>query len=637
MHPHKELLEKLQRQRHRMGESSSPLKEIGNELPRQSIDLEFKVRVKQRALRFEGTENRLPRSPLIPGRLNFEYLSGSKGIFNKTVDSEAGLLFRTPSTAMSAAVNSVESATPSVSRSASMRLSSANVIKGAAAMEAALEEAAEVLEMTASAGDVLGTRASRQASALAEEVAALAEDAALFFEGAFQNQVLASNVPGTCALHAYDKRAQLHAADGANKQDLIAPPTPSATPACGFNQHRRHFETQIVIPLRNLSPRGSPDPVQTSPVRYSMVNGDMEDSERSMTASHDELANAVPTNPSGVCDASLADCEGYEPMEYMVLDYLSCLPKEFINKLKYNMEVHDKLVQQLRKRNGKLQARVREKEARTGSKPILVDHQEENPPDSAQVASDMELPCTSLAGLSCDEEGDHMSGHGGLGATAASVLLVAAPTEIPAARQKADATPSVDAIRTDATMEKAPELIGHHPESDSWHTELRIQMASKVAAAQAARLRLGAEAHEAAMRVRLEHTCKAARERIAATTRRTQREEEECRVRAYAAKLERERVQRDLDAAMREQAVIKAQMAELEEAIRVADVRGRESEKVRKVRAREVEALRSELKVHRSRASRTQNAQHRIRDMQRELEATYAALGESCAQIEAEA
>lgn len=57
MDPRSELLQKLKRQRRRMGEMCSPLKEIGNELPRSQPEVDSKGRVRQRAMCFEGAEN----------------------------------------------------------------------------------------------------------------------------------------------------------------------------------------------------------------------------------------------------------------------------------------------------------------------------------------------------------------------------------------------------------------------------------------------------------------------------------------------------------------------------------------------------------------------------------------------------
>lgn len=56
----------------------------------------------------------------------------------------------------------------------------------------------------------------------------------------------------------------------------------------------------------------------------------------------------------------------HEPLEYAVLDHLNGVPHEFMNKVKYNMEVHENLVRRLRRRNEKLQALVAARAASAG-------------------------------------------------------------------------------------------------------------------------------------------------------------------------------------------------------------------------------------------------------------------------------
>lgn len=151
---------------------------------------------------------------------------------------------------------------------------------------------------------------------------------------------------------------------------------------------------------------------------------------------------------------------------------------------------------------------------------------------------------------------------------------------------------------------------------------MRSQMAGRVLAAQEARLRLAAEAHEAAMRAKLEYTRRAAQERISSMARRAEREENECKNRAAAALMERDRVHRSLEVANRELTRSRQQVAEAEEEIRAAEARGKELERLRKPRLKEAENLRAELKALRVRAGRCQCMEQRVRDLQKELDAT---------------
>jgi len=269
-----------------------------------------------------------------------------------------------------------------------------------------------------------------------------------------------------------------------------------------------------------------------------------------------------------------ANRERQEPMEYVLLDYLNSLPADFVEKLKHSLEVHESLVQRFSRRNARLQELVRGRAATASEAPTPV---LEVPLPGAEATP-------ARRGAHAGDEGAAFSRSGDTAA-------------------KADGNPDCRRSRAEA-----------------WQRELRAQMADRIAAAQAARLRLGAEQQEAAMRARLEHTCRAARERIMATSRRTLRREEECRARECAARLERGRVQRELESRAREQAMLKVQVTELEEAIRVAEARARESDRARRVRAREAQALRNELKAHKTRAARYQQVEQRIKDLGRELQ-----------------
>eukprot|EP00930_Biecheleria_cincta_P040072 TRINITY_DN2748_c0_g1_i2.p1 TRINITY_DN2748_c0_g1~~TRINITY_DN2748_c0_g1_i2.p1 ORF type:complete len:787 (-),score=196.07 TRINITY_DN2748_c0_g1_i2:103-2412(-) len=75
-----ELQLKLKRQRRRIGESALPLQEISNQdleepsaaAGRSSVDIGGDVKVRQRALKFEGIEHASPSRPHLPGRVNLE-------------------------------------------------------------------------------------------------------------------------------------------------------------------------------------------------------------------------------------------------------------------------------------------------------------------------------------------------------------------------------------------------------------------------------------------------------------------------------------------------------------------------------------------------------------------------------------
>lgn len=55
--------------------------------------------------------------------------------------------------------------------------------------------------------------------------------------------------------------------------------------------------------------------------------------------------------------------DSYEPMEYIMLPYLHELPAGFADKVKGNLEMHDKTIQRLRKTNRQLRKKVLERSA----------------------------------------------------------------------------------------------------------------------------------------------------------------------------------------------------------------------------------------------------------------------------------
>lgn len=169
---------------------------------------------------------------------------------------------------------------------------------------------------------------------------------------------------------------------------------------------------------------------------------------------------------------------------------------------------------------------------------------------------------------------------------------------------------------------------------DEWRRELRSQMAGRILAAQEARLRLAAEAHEAAMRAKLEHTRRAAQERASAMAKRAAAEEEEVKNRTAAAKLERERVRRHFETTKRELERSRSQVAEVDAEIKAAEAQARTLEGAKRPRVKEAEALRSELKAHRARATRHQNTEQRVKDLHRELEIVHKALGGTATEMD---
>lgn len=162
----------------------------------------------------------------------------------------------------------------------------------------------------------------------------------------------------------------------------------------------------------------------------------------------------------------------------------------------------------------------------------------------------------------------------------------------------------------------------------AWRRELRSQVASKLAAAQETMLRAGAEAHHAAMKARLERTCRAARERIAAMSRRAELDERECEAGSAAAQKERERLGAALEDLLQQQGKARENLTSLEGDIRALDARCRTGEKTRRAYLTELESLRSELYNHKVRAKRGQAVEKRVRDLERELQATTNAISE---------
>ncbi|CAK0893936.1 unnamed protein product [Prorocentrum cordatum] len=194
--------------------------------------------------------------------------------------------------------------------------------------------------------------------------------------------------------------------------------------------------------------------------------------------------------------------EPIEPIEYFLLDYLGLVPEGLSQKLRESLDVHEDLVDRITARNEHLRARTRRTSG--GS--------------AKQEAS-------SPAGSGSGSGGGRSPPVGG---------------------------------RTPLSAEK------REREKEAWRRELRAQMAVKIAAVEETKLRVGAEAHYAAMKAKLQHTCKTARERIAAMAQRAELREREYRASSAAASAERERLQASLEAVKQQQAEARARIAGLE-------------------------------------------------------------------------
>jgi len=163
---------------------------------------------------------------------------------------------------------------------------------------------------------------------------------------------------------------------------------------------------------------------------------------------------------------------------------------------------------------------------------------------------------------------------------------------------------------------------------DEWRRELRKEMSSRILLAQEARLRIAAEANEAAMRAKLEYTKRVAHERIVSLTKNVEVQEEACRSRAIAARSERERVKRHLEAARREIEQATQQVSDMDKEIKAVDGRfRRDPERESKLR-NEAKLVRNEVKAHKARVTKHKGTQQRVKDLARELEDTRLVLAQ---------
>lgn len=88
-----------------------------------------------------------------------------------------------------------------------------------------------------------------------------------------------------------------------------------------------------------------------------------------------------------------------EPLEYAVLDHLTGVPHEFMNKVKHNMEVHENLVRRLRRRNEKLQALVAARAA-SAARTTSPGQGTEGPAGTTRGAADGRARQSSVPGMS---------------------------------------------------------------------------------------------------------------------------------------------------------------------------------------------------------------------------------------------
>merc|ERR1711972_892627 len=144
-------------------------------------------------------------------------------------------------------------------------------------------------------------------------------------------------------------------------------------------------------------------------------------------------------------------------------------------------------------------------------------------------------------------------------------------------------------------------------------------IARKSTAEREARLRLKAEANQMAMRAVLESARRTARERIGKMVKRVELEEAQCSGHSSALELKRERIRRDFEQVLRDQAKAKTQVSELEDAVCAADGRCHKLERLRKSHTREIEGLRSELRAHRSRATRCEVIRQKVAELEQDL------------------
>mmetsp|Transcript_78135 Transcript_78135/g.201205 ORF Transcript_78135/g.201205 Transcript_78135/m.201205 type:complete len:668 (+) Transcript_78135:53-2056(+) len=648
-----ELMQKLQRRRERMGESGTLLRDVVNELPaRPSVSPEYaKGSVKQRASRFEGAENHVNAAPAKIGKVNIErwerehqarFAEAARGGAASPAAGKAARL-RTPVAPSPAAARPDERR----EEDSAVPLGKGELIHRPCAelrpeppLVSAGAEPCSPLERVAGEGKDLG-EVAKPSRAVQRELAGVPPTGLASDMPAAQNAPedncteAAVGAPGTepTQMSGIVQTAEEEQPEGAlelsagtkfGPEDwllMLAEPQMSAdmladaeadspaqehllAVACGTPERRAREQDCAAIPgglvqdggfspFSGIGRASSPEPQVVTPRRelplsqYSIADGESVSPCKSRRAFAGGVeAESFSADGQAVSEllwhgAPDLDKDGTEPLEYAMLDYFDRLPEGLIRQLKVCLDNHDELVHQLQRRFDQLRER-----ARKGTGEAAAEGAEASDKEPDQVA---------------DAEGQPAA----------------------ATWPKEDAEPAV--AGSDSVRRAAAEP------AEAWRRELRAQMATRVAMAQEARLRLAAEAHEAAMRARLDYTNRAAKEKVAAMTMRAERDEEDVRIRALTAKSERERTLRDLEAAQRELARGRAQCKALEEEIAAADARCRRQNKFFKAKTREAETLRSELKAHRARAAKSQTTEKRVKDLQRELQATLAALEQATA------
>lgn len=149
---------------------------------------------------------------------------------------------------------------------------------------------------------------------------------------------------------------------------------------------------------------------------------------------------------------------------------------------------------------------------------------------------------------------------------------------------------------------------------------LRAEMSSKVEAINTERARQRDAQAEANLKARLEGTMKASKEQILTMQRRAEQEEERMRMRFEMAMRTRDGLERSLKAVLREQEQTKQQISDLEDWFISTEHTNKNEDKERIQAKRQEKKLTTELKAHRARAQRCLQRQRRTNDMIKELE-----------------
>lgn len=558
-----ELFYRLQRQRQKIGESGSPLRAFEHP-SRCSVDLDYEVRVKQRALRFQPNGERQPDdwSPgpqsrcgrlNSSGRLNLElWESSSRGASRahseEPTPCQAGIAVEsrqvqslflslpTPSRAFAG----VAQIAPSPVASAPVDDELAPPGSSSPPEHGKLSSGSPPTPQALPFADDPGSACQAQEEGDEEDEHKQEDDCEDEVEVLDQHSVKDVTQSLDLSVAGYDEASEITDAsldDGVDEEGCAA----SCGGACSAGDGDCSLGgPQVLRPLQEWVDAadvhmGYMEPVPEAACFCMSTGEPLEEAGQDGGAYEARLVEELL--------ARGLRASGHEPLEYDLLEYLGHLPEELVCKLKRSQEMHEELVQRLNLRLQTLQAKARSRN----------DVVEKGPPPRPRSA----------------------------------------------------------------TVEAQEE----------WRRELRSQMAGRVMAAQEARLRLSAEAREASSRAKLEQTRRAVNERVATLTRRAEREENECRGRVVAAKLERERVRRSLAVANQELEKSRQQVEEAEEAMRIVEIRAHDAEKARKPKLKEAEGLRAELKTLRAQATRNQCIQQRTRDLQKELDAVMRALG----------